>query len=72
MKMFKRKNTESKMPMNEEEDSYGHIEGNLALWSSGLHRHREVPTQHHGVAFSSGLLRVWDEVSSAEASFESF
>lgn len=57
--------------MNEDEDSYGHIEGNLALWSSGLHGHREVPTQHHGVAFSSGLLRVWDEVSSAEASFES-
>lgn len=68
--MFKRKDTESKMSMNEEEDSHGHIEGNLA--SLGLQGHQEVSVQHQGVAFSSGLLWVWDEVSSAEASFESF
>lgn len=72
MKLFKRKNTESKMSMNEEEDSHGHIEGNLALWSWGLHGHQEVPTQHQGVAFSSGLLWVLDGACSAEASFESF
>lgn len=46
------------MSMNEDEDSHGHIEGNLALWSSGLHRHREVPTQHQDVAFPLDLLWV--------------